>query len=78
MKIDNTYGAIYNTVCVRWLRVTGTAPYSLAAGLEKELIKTWERIELDWMLPAPASGAIVVFEEKIDLKSNQILSTFND
>jgi hydroxymethylbilane synthase len=49
-----------------------------AAGLERIGLRPENSIELDWMLPAPAQGAIVVACRESDKDSFNACSTFND
>jgi hydroxymethylbilane synthase len=49
-----------------------------AAGLERINLRPEKSIELDWMLPAPAQGAIVVLHREEDEDSWQACQAFND
>lgn len=49
-----------------------------AAGLERINLRPESSIELDWMLPAPAQGAIVVVCRKEDIFSYEACQNFND
>ncbi|MGC4037762.1 MAG: hydroxymethylbilane synthase [Chitinophagaceae bacterium] len=49
-----------------------------AAGLERIGLRPANSIELDWMLPAPAQGAIVVVCRKNDSEPFDACSSFND
>lgn len=49
-----------------------------AAGLERTGLRPDKAIELDWMLPAPAQGAIVVVCREADAELLPILSGLND
>jgi hydroxymethylbilane synthase len=49
-----------------------------AAGLERINLRPANSIELDWMLPAPAQGAVVVVCRKEDEYSLQACYSFND
>jgi hydroxymethylbilane synthase len=49
-----------------------------AAGLERIGLRPANSIELDWMLPAPAQGAIMVVCREEDAFCYQACSTFND
>lgn len=49
-----------------------------AAGLERVGLRPENSIELDWMLPAPAQGAIVVVCRENDSDISQACSSFND
>src|SRR5690606_1817027 len=49
-----------------------------AAGLERINLRPEKSIELDWMLPAPAQGAIMVTSRIDDEEIKQICIQFND
>ena len=49
-----------------------------AAGLERINLRPEKSIELDWMLPAPAQGAIVVVCREEDIFSYEASNYFND
>ena len=49
-----------------------------AAGLERINLRPEKSIELDWMLPAPAQGAIVVVCREEDIFSFEASNYFND
>jgi hydroxymethylbilane synthase len=49
-----------------------------AAGLERINLRPENAVELDWMLPAPAQGAIVVVCREGDNRTFEICQTFND
>lgn len=49
-----------------------------AAGLERINLRPITSIELDWMLPAPAQGAIVVVCRNEDIYSFEACQNFND
>ncbi len=49
-----------------------------AAGLERINLRPEDSVELDWMLPAPAQGAIMVVCRKDDTQSFIPLQSFND
>jgi hydroxymethylbilane synthase len=49
-----------------------------AAGLERIGLRPDNAIELDWMLPAPAQGAIMVVCREDDTQSFNTLQSFND
>ncbi len=49
-----------------------------AAGLERIEIRPPNAVELDWMLPAPAQGAIMVVCRDNDQKSYETCQSFND
>ena len=48
------------------------------AGLQRIDLRPENSIELDWMLPAPAQGAVVVVARQNDAKVLEACSTFND
>ncbi len=45
-----------------------------AAGLERAGVRPADAIELDWMLPAPSQGAIVIVYRKDDRKISEMLA----
>ena len=49
-----------------------------AAGLERIDLRPEKSVELDWMLPAPAQGAIVVVCREEDIFSFDACNSFND
>ena len=49
-----------------------------AAGLERINLRPENSIELDWMLPAPAQGAIMVVSRKGDDYTQEACGNFND
>ncbi len=49
-----------------------------AAGLERIGLRPENSIELDWMLPAPAQGAIMVVCREEDIDTKLLLSSLND
>lgn len=49
-----------------------------AAGLERIALRPKNSIELDWMLPAPAQGAIMVVGRQNDHNSLEACAAFND
>jgi hydroxymethylbilane synthase len=49
-----------------------------AAGLDRIEIRPENSVELDWMLPAPAQGAIMVVCRTEDTETLEACSTFND
>lgn len=49
-----------------------------AAGLERMNLIPQKSIMIDWMLPAPAQGVVVVICREDDLETLQICSQFND
>jgi hydroxymethylbilane synthase len=49
-----------------------------AAGLERINLRPENAIELDWMLPAPAQGAVMVVCREADTHLLQIAEAFND
>src|SRR3954447_7830158 len=48
-----------------------------AAGLERIQLRPGNAIELDWMLPAPAQGAIMIVCRTEDDKTKEVCSTLN-
>lgn len=49
-----------------------------AAGLERINLKPQNFIDLGWMLPAPAQGAMLIVTKKSDLYSQKMVSQLND
>ena len=49
-----------------------------AAGLERINLRPENSVELDWMLPAPAQGAIMVVCREDDVNSFEACQNFND
>ncbi len=49
-----------------------------AAGLERINLRPENSIDLDWMLPAPAQGAIMVVSREEDIVSFEACQKFND
>ena len=49
-----------------------------AAGLERISLRPANSIDLDWMLPAPAQGAIMVVCREVDTDSFKACQVFND
>lgn len=49
-----------------------------AAGLERINLRPEKSIELDWMLPAPAQGAIMVVCKEEDMEAKEACSNFHD
>ncbi len=49
-----------------------------AAGLERIGLRPANSIELDWMLPAPAQGAIMVVCREEDMESKDVCTALND
>ncbi len=49
-----------------------------AAGLERINLKPESYLDLDWMIPAPAQGAMVVVAMQDDVFTNEVVSQLND
>lgn len=49
-----------------------------AAGLERINLKPESYLDLDWMIPAPAQGAMVVVAMQDDAFTNEVVSQLND
>lgn len=49
-----------------------------AAGLERIHLRPTHSVDLDWMLPAPAQGAIVVISRASDIETNRACEGMND
>jgi len=76
-RIENIRGNI-NTRLEKLSNSSWTGAIFAAAGLERINRKPADSIELDWMLPAPAQGAVVVLCRSSDDYSREILSKIND
>jgi hydroxymethylbilane synthase len=76
-RVENIRGNV-NTRLEKLSNSTWTAAIFAAAGLERINRKPAGSIELDWMLPAPAQGAIVVLCRSSDEYSKDILTKIND
>jgi len=76
-KIDNLRGNI-NTRLNKLKESKWNGAIFAAAGLERIGLRPENSIELDWMLPAPAQGAIVVACREDDRESLEACARFND
>ena len=74
--IENLRGNI-NTRLRKLKDSTWNAAIFAAAGLERINLRPENSIELDWMLPAPAQGAIMIVCRKDDKDTFNICRTFN-
>jgi len=75
--IENLRGNV-NTRLKKLDKSTWHGAIFAAAGLERIGLRPENSIELDWMLPAPAQGAIVVVCRENDTESLEACSNFND
>jgi hydroxymethylbilane synthase len=76
-KIENLRGNI-NTRLRKLKDNNWDAAIFAAAGLERINLRPENSVELDWMLPAPAQGAIMVVCREDDLISFEACQNFND
>lgn len=76
-KIENLRGNV-NTRLKKLEQSNWTGAIFAAAGLERIGLRPDNSIELDWMLPAPAQGAIMVVCRKGDGSVREILYALND
>ncbi len=76
-SIDNLRGNV-NTRLRKLDESSWNGAIFAAAGLERIDLRPENSIELDWMLPAPAQGAIMVVCRKDDTESFIALQSFND
>lgn len=75
--IENLRGNV-NTRLKKLEESTWNGAIFAAAGLERINLRPENSVELDWMLPAPAQGAVVVVCKKEDDYCLQACSYFND
>lgn len=76
-KIENLRGNV-NTRLRKLKESNWHGAIFAAAGLERLNLRPENSIELDWMLPAPAQGAILVVCREDDLISFEACQNFND
>lgn len=76
-KIENLRGNV-NTRLNKLELSNWNAAIFAAAGLERINLRPKNSIEIDWMLPAPAQGAILVVCREKDNYIKNICKTFND
>jgi hydroxymethylbilane synthase len=76
-KIENLRGNV-NTRLKKLDESNWDGAIFAAAGLERINLRPQNSIELDWMLPAPAQGAIMIVCKEEDSFSKQVCSFFND
>ncbi|MCW3107904.1 MAG: hydroxymethylbilane synthase, partial [Segetibacter sp.] len=75
--VENLRGNV-NTRLRKVQESTWNGAIFAAAGLERIDLRPTTSIELDWMLPAPAQGAIVVVCRNEDIFSFEACQNFND
>jgi len=75
--IDNLRGNV-NTRMKKLKESNWNGAIFAAAGLERINLRPANSIELDWMLPAPAQGAVVVVGKKEDKYTLEACALFND
>lgn len=76
-KIENLRGNV-NTRLKKLDESNWSGAIFAAAGLERINLRPENSVELDWMLPAPAQGAVVVVCKKNDTYSLEACKYFND
>lgn len=76
-SIDNLRGNV-NTRLQKLADSNWQGAIFAAAGLERINLRPGNSIELDWMLPAPAQGAIMVVAREHDGECLQACEAFND
>jgi hydroxymethylbilane synthase len=76
-NIDNLRGNV-NTRLAKVAESNWHGAIFAAAGLERINLRPEQSIELDWMLPAPAQGAIMVVCRTEDKEIASICAAFND
>jgi hydroxymethylbilane synthase len=76
-RIENLRGNV-NTRLKKLAESNWDGAIFAAAGLERINLRPKNSIELDWMLPAPAQGAIMIVCREEDEFSKQACSFFND
>jgi hydroxymethylbilane synthase len=76
-KVENLRGNV-NTRLRKVAESDWDGAIFAAAGLERIDLRPEKSIELDWMLPAPAQGAIVVVCREEDIFSYEASNYFND
>jgi len=76
-KIENLRGNV-NTRLRKLKQSNWHGAIFAAAGLERINLRSENAIELDWMLPAPAQGAIMVVSRQGDSYSFESCQSFND
>ncbi|MFT3845609.1 MAG: hydroxymethylbilane synthase [Lacibacter sp.] len=75
--IENLRGNV-NTRLQKMEKENWDAAIFAAAGLERINLRPENSIELDWMLPAPAQGAIMVVSRSEDYETREACINFND
>ena len=75
--IDNLRGNV-NTRLRKLKESNWQGAIFAAAGLERINLRPENSVDLDWMLPAPAQGAIGVVCRKDDMRSYDFCQSFND
>lgn len=76
-KIENLRGNV-NTRLRKLDESNWNGAIFAAAGLERIHLRPQNSIDLDWMLPAPAQGAIMIVCRKDDKKAFDACQSFND
>lgn len=76
-QIDNLRGNV-NTRLAKVAESNWHGAIFAAAGLERIDLRPGQSIELDWMLPAPAQGAIMVVCREDDKAVADLCAVFND
>lgn len=76
-KIENLRGNV-NTRLRKVEESNWSGAIFAAAGLERIALRPQNAVELDWMLPAPAQGAIIVVARESDNYCLQACAAFHD
>jgi hydroxymethylbilane synthase len=76
-KIENLRGNV-NTRLRKLKESNWTGAIFAAAGLERINLRPENSIDLDWMLPAPSQGAIMVVCREADDRTYESCRSFND
>jgi len=75
-QIDNLRGNV-NTRLKKVAESNWYGAIFAAAGLERIALRPEDSVELDWMLPAPAQGAIMIVCKETDIETKEICSNLN-
>ena len=75
-QIDNLRGNV-NTRLKKVAESNWYGAIFAAAGLERIALRPEDSVELEWMLPAPAQGAIMIVCKETDIETKEICSNLN-
>ena len=76
-RIENLRGNV-NTRLRKVIESDWNGAIFAAAGVERINVRPENAIDLDWMLPAPAQGAIMVVCREVDIDAKNICNLLND